>query len=675
MSWYQENPERFPSELRQVMLPEGTLVHDAYQIQKPLYVSGTELCYHAKQKSTGIDCLLFEMIPLRWCSGNADGQFAPYHEEAAAQWNIFRTIALTRLSRLQDFAKEASIPAVKDGFEANGTIWYATRFQEAPALAVEMSKQVYTPKDAVGLIAPLLDTLSGMHEAGLCHGAITAGSVRLTESACQLRDWLSFSSLSEPCALDDVRAVSLILFQMMTGEAYYSEEAADKLPAPIRAAIYNGLYDPEMTVGKLWKQLHTKKAVKVISEPVMQISRRSALSRIFSPVVTAIFCLLCVAAPVVYWQMEAGALSNDPTAETLEDIPYALHADEIRMPELLYMDQKEASRIVEELGLSVIVSARENNPVVPEDQVVTQIPDAGAVVHAGDLVTLTISDGWSSVVPDVVGQPFDEAEEKLTELGFKIKRQDKLSPDDAPGTVIQQGTKPDTKLPRESLIRLTVSLGREDMDATKLETIENYVGEDFEQTKAALNEKFLYAVVIDSVYSKEVPAGCIISQDIKAGTQLAQGGVINMVVSKGEEMAVVPDVTGLSTEDARVALAEAKLLCIVTYVSNSDHEIDYVLGQNVAPGESVPLNSEIWIEASIGSGRYAPASGGWTGAPEIELPEPTEAPEPEPPAPAAEEEPPAPEAPKPTDPPTPQIAAEPEAPVEEMTAPPMPVFD
>ena len=677
MSWYQENPERFPSELRQVMLQQGETVNGEYMIVAPLYVSGTELCYHAKQKSTDIDCLLFEMIPLRWCSSSEHGCFAPYHEDAAQQWNVFRTIALTRLSRLQDFAREAAIPAVKDGFEANGTIWYATRWEDSPSLAAEMTERIYTPGEAIDLIAPLLDTLSGMHEAGLCHGAITAGSVRLNGSVCQLRDWLSFSSLSEPCATDDVRAVSLILWQMMTGEPYYSDSAAEKLPAPIKAAVYNGLYDPDMTIGKLWKQLHTKKAVKVISTPVMQVTGRSALSRVFSPVVTAIFCLTCVAVPVVYWQMEAGALMNDPASEVLDDIPYALHEDEICMPELLYTDQKEATKILEDLGLSVIVSSRENNPVVPENQVVTQSPDAGAVVHAGDLVTLTISDGWSNIVPNVVGQPFDEAEQKLNDLGFVVKRHDKLSPDDAPGTVIQQGTKPDTKLPRESLISLTVSLGREDMDATKMETIENYVGADFEKVKAELNEKYLYAVMIDSVYNKEIPAGCIISQDIKAGTQLSQGGVINMVVSKGEEMAQVPDVTGMTTEQARTALAEARLLCIVTYVSNPDHEIDYVLGQSAAPGDSVPLNSEIWIEASVGSGSYAATTGGWTGAPEIELPETTEPPATEPPVPAptAEEEPepPAPtevQKPAATDPPAPQFTPEDSA--EEMTAPPMP---
>ena len=680
MSWYQETPERFPSELRQVMLRAGDVVHQEYHIIKPMYVSGTELCYHAKQTETGIDCLLFEMIPLRWCSGGENGVFVPYHEEAQEQWDAFRASALKRLSSLQNFAKAAAVPTVKDGFEEKGTIWYVTRFQEAPSLESEMAEQTYTPKQAVTLLAPLLDTLSGMHQAKLYHGAISAGSVRLVNGACQLRDWLSFSSLSEPSAIEDVRAVSLLLFRMMTGEPYYKEEAAAKLPAPIRAAVYNGLYDPEMTIGKLWKQLHTKKAVKCIQTPVMQTQKHSLLAKVFSPVVTAVFCLCCVAAPVVYWQMEAGALISEPESEVLDDVPYALHDDEFQMPELLYMDQKDAMQTLENLGLNVIIASREDNPVVPENQVVTQNPDAGAVVCPGDQVTLTISDGWTNFVPNVVGMPFEDAEKKMNELGFVVKRHDKLSPDDAPGTVITQGTKPDTKLARDSLISLTVSLGREDMDTTQMETVGNNVGMDFEKAKAELSEVFLYAVQIDAVFNKEIPAGVIISQDIKAGSQLPQGSVINMVVSKGVETAQVPDVTGLSTEQARTVLAEAKLLCIVTYVSDPDHQLDYVLKQSIPAGDKVPLNTEIWLEASVGSGSYTASTGGWSGAPlpEIRATEPpateapteaqTEAPQPQQTAAATD-------APKPaeTDPPTPQLNTPPAPAEEELEPPPMPV--
>ena len=670
MSWYQENPERFPSELRQVMLRAGDVVHHEYHIIEPLYVSGTELCYHARQTETGIDCLLFEMIPLRWCSGDNQGGFVPYHEEVQEQWDAFRASALKRLSLLQDFAKEAAVPTIKDGFEENGTVWYVTRYQEAPSLESKMAERVYTPKEAVALLAPLLDTLSGMHEKGICHGAITSGSVRLVDGACQLRDWLSFSSLSEPSTSDDVHAASLLLWKMMTCEPYYSEEAAAKLPAPIRAAVYNGLYDPEMTVGKLWKQLHTKKAVKCIQTPVMQAQKRSLLAKVFSPVVTAVFCLCCVAAPVIYWQIEAGALISEPESEVLADVPYALHDNEIQMPELLYMDQKDAMKLLDELRLNVIIASREDNPVIPENQVVTQSPDAGAVVCPGDQVTLTISDGWTNFVPDVVGLPYEDAEKKLTDLGFVVKRHDKLSPDDAPGTVIKQGTKPDTKLARDSLISLTVSLGREDMDTTQMETVGDYVGMDFEKAKAELSAMFLYAVQIDAVYNKDIPAGVIISQDIKAGSQLPQGGVINMVVSKGVETAQVPDVTGMTTAQARAVLADAKLLCIVTYVSDSAHELDYVLKQSAQPGDKVPLNTEIWLEASVGSGSYTASTGGWSGAP---LPEvhPTQPPTEAPPEPTA---PPETEAPKPaeTDPPAPQYT--PPAPEEEELAPPpMPV--
>ena len=615
MSWYSDSPERFTAELRKLVPDAGEVIHKEYEIIAPLYVSGTELCYHAKQLSSGVECLLFELIPLRWCAPNPKGRFLPYHAEASAQWERFRVSALNRLSRLQKFSHEAAVPAVKDGFESRGTIWYVTRYEDAPSLRQLMQEKTWKPKDAIRLLTPLLDTLAGMHDAGMYHGAITAYAIHIVNDSIQLRDWLSCSSLSEATASDDVRDVSRLLWQMTTGTDYYNEESAAALPAPVRSAIYNGLFDPEMTVSRLWKQLHAKKPAKRTVIRLLQSEQTPLLSRVFSPVVTAVFCAFCIAAPVVLWRMEAAAIVTETEKEPLEDVAYSLSEDEIQMPELLYLEQNEAQKMLSDLGLHVILSARENNPVVPENQVLMQSPDAGAVVHAGDTVTLTISNGWSNAVPDVSGMPLEQAKSALTELGFVIETEEKISPDDAPGIIIAQDVKPGTRLERESTVRLTVSLGREDLDDTQQVTVEDYTGMDFEKAKAALSEQLLYAVQAESVFDAEVPAGVIIRQDLEPGKQAAQGSTINFTVSKGIETAQVPDVVHLSAESARQTLEAARLQCIICYVSNAEWEIDTVLTQNVEAGSQVPLGSEIWLEVSVGSGSYVASTGGWSGVP------------------------------------------------------------
>lgn len=613
MNGYHNCPERFPLQVREVMLRAGTLVHSDYEIIEPLYLSGTELCYHARQISSGIDCLLMELLPLRWCSADVFGRFEPYHEDMADVWSEFRRSALARLAALQQFADEASVPGIKDGFEERGTVWYVTRYRNAPALAD--TKQLIAPKNAINMLAPLLDTLSGMHEEGLCHGAISAGAIHLHENEPELRDWLNFSSLASPEPIDDVKAVSLVLWQMMTGEADYSDEAGEKLPSSVRTALYNGLFDETMTIGKLWKQLHAKKPAKRFQQIIMHPQQRSVLAKIFSPVVTVAFCACCIASPFLVWRMETGALVNETAAQTLDDVAYSLASDEVQVPELLYLDADEATRTLEELGLEVLLTPREDNPVIPENQVLTQSPTAGAVLKTGETVTLTISDGWANFVPDVCGLPKEQAKEKLEELGFVVTIAEKISPDDAPGTVIAQSTRPDTKLERDSKIKLTVSLGREDLDVTQMEKVDDYVGTDFETAKAELTSLHLYAVQVDTVYDPEIPAGIIISQDIEPGKTVPQGTAINMVVSKGVETTQVPSVLHLNADNARQLLTAAKLQCVVCYVSNSEWAMDAVLSQNIAEGERVPVGTEVWLEVSVGSGSWVASTGGWSGAP------------------------------------------------------------
>ena len=615
MSWNSEYPDRFPAEVRQFMLAPGDTVRGEYTIIEPLCVNGTELCYHAQQLSSGIDCLLFELIPLRWSTPDENGRFMPYHDEAAAQWEIFRRSALSRLSRLQDFANEAAVPAVKDGFEEGGTIWYVTRYEESVPLHQLIQEKQLEPKDAVRLMAPLLDTLAGLHDAEMYHGAITDSTIRLVGEEVQLRGWLSAGSLAEACAQDDVRAVSEILWKMTTGSSCYQEDAAAALPAAMRTAIYNGLNDPEMTIAKLWKQLHAKKPAKRSEVQVMHSQRRSILARLFNPVVTAVFCVCCLAAPVLLWRMDVLAMVTETPAEPMEDVAYTLHENEMQMPELLYLDQAEAQKLVEDMGLSVILATRQDNPVIPENQVLLQSPDAGAVVKPGDTVTLTVSDGWANFVPDLSGMPQEQAKKTLEELGFTVQTEEKISPDDAPGTVISQSVAPDTRLERESSITLTVSLGREDLDVTQLITVEDYVGQDFERVKAQLTEQFLYAVALETVYDPNTAAGTILKQDVQPGKQTAQGSVINFTVSKGVETVRVPDVVHLNADSAKQTLNAANLQCIICYISNAEWQMDTVLTQNTEAGSLVPVGSQVWLEVSIGTGSVVESTGGWSGNP------------------------------------------------------------
>lgn len=611
MLHYNSDPSRFPVQITQAVLPDGTQVGD-FIIREVVSVTGNELCYRAE--FDGIGCLLFELLPWRWCSLNKNGVFVPFHAEAAAFYDTYKTEMQEKLEHLHDFADDAAIDLPVTVFEANGTLFTATKVAAGNTLRRECETRIYKAREAVHLLAPVLDTLAGLHEAGLCHGAVSVDTILVQGEKPALHGWLSAPAMGRANQTDDVRGMALVLWQMLTGCPFYEESAGESLSPQVRAAIFNALHDPDMTLSQFWKQLHAKRPAKRAAVAMLRSAKPSLLGRILSPALTVAFCFACIATPLLIWQYEAGALTND-TSEPMADVLYSLADDEIQIPELLYQEQDAAVRTLENMGLTVILAPREDNPVIPENQVLMQKPTAGAVVHAGDTVTLTVSDGWANAVPDLHGVRCETAREKLEALGFVVTTVEKVSPDDAPGMVIAQSVAPDTRLERGKTVVLTVSLGREDLDVTQMETVGDYVGMQFEDVRNALADLHLYAVQVETVYDTETLAGTILSQDIEPGKSVAQGTAVNLVVSKGVETSRVPDLMHLGAASAKAALEAAKLRCVICYVSNNEWQMDTVLSQSIASNELVAVGTEVWIQVSVGTGSRVESTGGWTDGP------------------------------------------------------------
>ena len=72
-----------------------------------------------------------------------------------------------------------------------------------------------------------------------------------------------------------------------------------------------------------------------------------------------------------------------------------------------------------------------------------------------------------------------------------------------------------------------------------------------------------WTVVVQREFSDEQPAGNIVRTDPVPGASLDEGGSIIFVVSDGPTLAVLPDVTGMTLDDATAALAAENLLIAV----------------------------------------------------------------------------------------------------------------
>ena len=121
---------------------------------------------------------------------------------------------------------------------------------------------------------------------------------------------------------------------------------------------------------------------------------------------------------------------------------------------------------------------------------------------------------------------------------------------------------------------------------------------------AAANLKDLgFVVEIENQYSSE-PAGVVISQNVAAGTSVAEGTKIVITVSQGEnpaEKVIVPDVRGMSAEEAKNVMQKSGLIVNSEYKESDTVAAEKVIDQDIASGTKVEKGSYIFLTVSKGS--------------------------------------------------------------------------
>ena len=114
----------------------------------------------------------------------------------------------------------------------------------------------------------------------------------------------------------------------------------------------------------------------------------------------------------------------------------------------------------------------------------------------------------------------------------------------------------------------------------------------------------LYLGVVNEQYSDIVKEGCIISQTLQAGEKVEKGTRIDLVVSLGEELYEVPEVTGKTAEKAEELLKDSQISVSVIKKYSDKVEKGDVISQSITAGEMVKSGTKIEIVVSRGEKLY-----------------------------------------------------------------------
>ena len=126
-------------------------------------------------------------------------------------------------------------------------------------------------------------------------------------------------------------------------------------------------------------------------------------------------------------------------------------------------------------------------------------------------------------------------------------------------------------------------------------------GMDKEKAEKALKKAGLQMAVSGESFSDTIKAGGIISQDPEPKTECEQDDTVSVVVSKGITQVKVPDMTGMTEDEAVAALKAAKLKAEAVYDYNDSVDAGKVFDQSVAGGKETDINSTVTIKVSNGS--------------------------------------------------------------------------
>jgi len=132
-------------------------------------------------------------------------------------------------------------------------------------------------------------------------------------------------------------------------------------------------------------------------------------------------------------------------------------------------------------------------------------------------------------------------------------------------------------------------------------SVPSVVNMTYENGREALFRAGLKSTIIERDFDEIVPEGHIVRQFPETGADVKKGRVIQIIVSKGEEVGMVPEVTKLSERQARITLKKAGFT-LGKVISEYSDEVtkDYVI--EVHPEESTQVSREMPIDLVVSEG-------------------------------------------------------------------------
>jgi serine/threonine-protein kinase len=277
--------------------------------------------------------------------------------------------------------------------------------------------------------------------------------------------------------------------------------------------------------------------------------------------------LLAAVAALLFFTVGPGASTTVPTVRglTTQAAERALHLAHLTPKVVRTFDEKAKAGVV-----------------------IASDPPAGREVGQGSTVTLTVSQGAERyAVPRLAGHTQAEAEDRLIKARLTVGKVSQAFSETVPqGQVVSTSPPAGSSVKRATAVALVISKGRQPI------TILDWTGKPADQAFKALSDAKLTVDATKQDWSDTVPKGSVISQSPATGT-LFQKDLVTLVVSKGPQFVVVPDLFGKQEGEATSTLEGLGFTVKIDRYLGGHAGI--VANQSIPAGTKAPSGSTITL--------------------------------------------------------------------------------
>jgi len=499
-----------------------------------------------------------------------------------------------------------NIVSVYDTGSDDGTQYIVMEYVEGKTLRELIREEgPLLPERVAEIGADVCAGLAFAHSHGIVHRDVKPANIMISHGSVKVTDF----GIARAVSGDTVTQTAMVL-----GTAqYFSPEQAQSAPVDARSDIYS--------LGVVLYEMLTRQVPFTGSSPVAiaykHVKEAPILPSRLNPDV-----------PPSLESIVMKAMAKNPdnryqsATEMREDLMRALHGRPVEATPVL----SDATGVISPLSDETVVIERGRGmraEAAPRDKrrrtgwILLGLIIA-AILGVAIWAALGLVGGAKTVtIPDLKGKPASEAIDTLQRLGFKPSLQDPVTSNLPIAQVVKTDPAANTKAKTGTVVKVYPSGG------PALVEVPDVRDKTLAEATSLLERAKLKVGEVTRQSSDTVASGHVISQDPSGGFAKL-GTKVSLVVSSGPPTQAVPNVVGLSQQDATDALQRANFQVQVVNedISFSCNEPEgFVCRQDPASGEKVKEGSTVTI--------YVAQSPGGGGSPSpTETATPTETPSP-----------------------------------------------